>query len=64
MSGITRKDAKDLGFLDRDQAVDVVIRLMDERDTLVLACKRVLAEVEVPAELRGLIETAVAKAEG
>jgi hypothetical protein len=37
MSGMTRKDAKDLSFVTRDQAVDVVIRLMEERDACVKA---------------------------
>jgi hypothetical protein len=34
---MNRKDANDLRFLTRDQAVDVVIRLMDERDACVNA---------------------------
>lgn len=37
MTGITRKDANDLTFLTRDQAVDVVIRLMEERDACLAA---------------------------
>lgn len=38
MTYMTRKDANDLRFVTRDQAVDVVIRLMEERD----ACVNVL----------------------
>lgn len=34
---MNRKDANDLSFLTRDQAVDIVIRLMDERDACVNA---------------------------
>lgn len=37
MSGMTRKDAEDLRFITRDQAIDVVIRLMEERDACVEA---------------------------
>jgi cobalamin biosynthesis protein CobT len=34
---MTRKDAEDLSFITRDQAIDVVIRLMEERDACVEA---------------------------
>lgn len=42
MSEITVKDARDLSFTTRDEAVDIVIRLMEERDALLQALKNLL----------------------
>jgi hypothetical protein len=63
MSVITRKDANDLVFRTREEAVEIVIRLMEERDALVAACRRVLSEGLDLGALREVVEAAVVKAE-
>lgn len=42
MSTLTIKDARDLSFLTRDQAVEIIIRLMEERDACVVALQHLL----------------------
>jgi hypothetical protein len=71
MSGITAKDAKDLRFITRDQAVDVVIRLMDERDACVNALYLYLKAgvgnstcFELQFQAEQLARDAIAKATG
>lgn len=39
---LTAKDALDLSFLSRDQAIAVIIRLQEERDMLQALCDRSL----------------------
>jgi predicted transcriptional regulator len=62
---ITRKDARDLTFVTREQAVDTVIRLMEERDALLEALQRVKETgVFVGAIAQEMMDAAIAKAEG
>ena len=67
---ITRKDARDLTFVTREQAVDTVIRLMEERDELLEALKAMLVEkpidelFEYAAWCKKQARAAIAKAEG
>jgi hypothetical protein len=42
MTSMTVKDARDLSFLTRDQAVEIIIRLMEERDACVEALEGVM----------------------
>lgn len=71
MIGLSRKDANDLAFLTRDQAIDVIVRLMEERDTCVQALQAALewgaGMADAPRSSRpkwyGMARAAVAKAE-
>lgn len=44
MRTLTVKDAKDLSFVTRDDAVDVVIRLMEERDALAAVLDKIVGQ--------------------
>jgi hypothetical protein len=50
MSNLTVKDARDLSFLTRDQAVDIIIRLMEERDACVSALRHLLEMTGEPPD--------------
>jgi hypothetical protein len=46
MSTISRKDAKDLCAITRDECMAVIIRLQEERDAVFVALKEIVSQID------------------
>lgn len=63
---LSKKDLKDLSFTTRDDALEIIIRLQDERDVLLKALQKIVEESELCAipSISRIARESIAKATG